>query len=105
MRPSFVVIAAVVARGGLAFADSTPPAFAGVEGVAAAGPASLSVRWTPARDDRTPASLMRDYVCRSTVAKECARSFKGAIVVTGVAEATLSGLAPATKYHVVVRAE
>jgi len=84
--------------------DRRAPSFAGVRSVAADGETAIVVRWSPADDDRSPAQAIRYLVFVADAPGGQDFQRPTATTSPGATEATIGGLQPGTRYHVVVRA-
>ncbi len=84
--------------------DTSAPTFAGIEAVEGTSPSTLTVRFSAGSDDTTPVHQLRYDVYVSETAG--AQDFSAPTLITppGVTHAVLTGLAPSTTRHVVVRA-
>ncbi len=83
--------------------DQTAPDFGGVAALAEPSPGTLEVTWLAADDNATAAAAIgyRVHVATQAGAQDFAAP---TATVVGATRATISGLAPSTTYHVVVRA-
>jgi hypothetical protein len=86
------------------FADTTAPTFAGASSLSGAGNTTMTVNWSAANDDVTPAGAIEYLVCWSTTNGGCAASFVVSATVTGGTSYAATGLTPNTPYYFVVRA-
>ncbi len=85
-------------------ADTTAPTFAGLSGAAAVNATSVALAWNPATDDITPAAAIVYDVYQSTTAGGESFASPTATTAAGATGLVVTGLAPLTTYHVVVRA-
>lgn len=83
--------------------DLTPPGFGGVAALTEPTPGTLRVGWAPGDDNATPAAQLgyRVFVATTAGGQDFAHP---TATVTGATSVDVTGLAPATTYHVVVRA-
>jgi hypothetical protein len=86
------------------FPDTTAPTFAGASSVSGASNTTLTVNWSAADDDVTPAAAIDYLVCWSQTNGGCASSFVTGATVTGGTSYQATALSPNTPYYFLVRA-
>jgi hypothetical protein len=96
----------VVERSATPLQDTTPPEFAGAKSATATALvlASITVSWTAASDDVTPASQIVYDVYLATAAGQESFAHPTLTTAPGALNAVMGGLLPATTYFFVVRA-